>query len=114
MCAKGVVDVGLQGRELLVGNGLGVLVAGNVDVDNTTGVDVRREEDGREFDLSKRSRLACRRRGNEICRCSLRIMIPSGMDSSTEAVGEWMLGTHKAFVFSEEHGDSSVDLADSQ
>lgn len=51
LCAKGVVDVGLQGRELLVGNGLGVLVTGDVDVDNAAGVDVRREEDGGEFDL---------------------------------------------------------------
>jgi hypothetical protein len=41
----------LQGRELLVGNGLGVLVTSDVDVDNATGVDVRWEEDGGEFDL---------------------------------------------------------------
>jgi hypothetical protein len=41
----------LQGRELLIGNGLGVLVTGDVDVDNAAGVDVRREEDGGEFDL---------------------------------------------------------------
>jgi hypothetical protein len=41
----------LQGRELLVGNGLSVLVTGDVDVDNTAGMDVWREEDGREFDL---------------------------------------------------------------
>lgn len=31
-----------------------MLVAGNVDVDNATGVDVRREEDGGEFNLNKR------------------------------------------------------------
>jgi hypothetical protein len=31
-----------------------------------------------------------------------------------DANGKKMLHTHKAFVFSEEHGDSSVDLADSQ
>jgi hypothetical protein len=43
----------LQGRELLVRNGLGVLVAGDVDVDDAAGVDVRREEDGREFDLGE-------------------------------------------------------------
>jgi hypothetical protein len=43
----------LQGRELLIGNGLGVLVTGDVDVDNAAGVDVRREEDGGEFDLQE-------------------------------------------------------------
>lgn len=43
--AEGVVDVGLQGRELLIGNGFGVLVAGDVDVDDAAGVDVGRKED---------------------------------------------------------------------
>lgn len=31
-----------------------------------------------------------------------------------DANGKKMLHTYKAFVFCEEHGDSSVDLADSQ
>ena len=39
---------------------------------------------------------------------------PSGIDRRLEADGKRMLHTHKAFVFGEEHGDSSVDLADSQ
>jgi hypothetical protein len=43
----------LQGRELLVGNGLGVLITRDVDVDDAAGVNVRREEDGREFDLGE-------------------------------------------------------------
>jgi len=41
----------LQGGELLVGDGLGVLVTGDVDVYDAPRVDVGREEDGREFDL---------------------------------------------------------------
>lgn len=40
--------------------------------------------------------------------------IRSGMGRRMEAVGKRMLNTHKAFVFSEQYGDSSVDLADSQ
>lgn len=53
MGAKGVADVGLQGRELLIGDGFGVLVAGDVDVDDAAGVDVGREKDGRKFDLAR-------------------------------------------------------------
>lgn len=49
--AKCVEDLGLEGVELLVGNELGVLVSGYVDVDNAAGVDVWWEEDGRELDL---------------------------------------------------------------
>ena len=41
----------MQGGELLVGDELGMLVAGDVDVDDTAGVDVGREEDGWELDL---------------------------------------------------------------
>ncbi|RYD63751.1 MAG: SDR family NAD(P)-dependent oxidoreductase [Verrucomicrobiaceae bacterium] len=41
--AEAVVDVGLEGRELLVGDCLGVEVARNVDVDDAAGVDVGRE-----------------------------------------------------------------------
>jgi hypothetical protein len=51
--AKGVVNVGLQGRELLVGNCLGVLVAGDVDVDDASGVDIGWQEDRGEFDLKE-------------------------------------------------------------
>jgi hypothetical protein len=41
--AEAVVDVGLEGRELLVGDCLGVEVARNVDVDDAAGVDIGRE-----------------------------------------------------------------------
>jgi hypothetical protein len=43
--AKGVVDVGLQSRELLVGNGLGMLVTSNVDIDDAARVNVWWKED---------------------------------------------------------------------
>jgi hypothetical protein len=43
----------LQGRELLVGNCLGVLVAGDVDVDDASGVDIGWQEDRGEFDLKE-------------------------------------------------------------
>jgi hypothetical protein len=43
----------LQGRELLIGNGLGVLVAGDVDVDDASGVDIGWKENRGEFDLNK-------------------------------------------------------------
>ena len=39
---------------MLVGFELGVLIAGDVDVDDAAGVDVGREEDGRELDLCLR------------------------------------------------------------
>lgn len=61
--AEGGVDVGLQGGELLVGDGLGVLVAADVDVDDAAGVDVGREEDGGELDLAL---------GWLACRCGMR------------------------------------------
>lgn len=49
--AKRVEDLGLEGVEFLVGDELGMLVSGYIDVDDTAGVDVWREEDGRELDL---------------------------------------------------------------
>lgn len=51
-CTEAVVDVGLEGSELLVGDRLGVEVARNVDVDDAAGVDVRREQDRWELDLA--------------------------------------------------------------
>lgn len=46
-----------------------------------------------------------------ICRSCLYIRMPSGMDGDGWGA---MSRTYKTFVFGEEHGDSSVDLADSQ
>ena len=40
--------------------------------------------------------------------------IRSGIDRWMGADRKRMLHTYKTFVFGEEHGDSSVDLADSQ
>jgi hypothetical protein len=52
--AEGVENVGLEGEEFLVGDGLGLLIARDVDVDDTSGLDVGREEDRWEFYLQRR------------------------------------------------------------
>ena len=50
MSAEGGEDGGLQRGEGFGGFGLGVVVAGDVDVDDAAAVDVFGEEDGGEFD----------------------------------------------------------------
>ena len=49
--AEGRVDFVLQRGEFLVGDGFGLVIAGDVDVDDAAAVDVRGQEDGGEFDL---------------------------------------------------------------
>ena len=49
--AVGFEDGGLEGGELLVGDGFGMGVAGDGDVDYGAGAYGRWEEDGGEFDL---------------------------------------------------------------
>lgn len=49
--AKGSKNLVLQDCELLIGLGLGSVIAGDGDIYYRTGDDVGREEDRREFDL---------------------------------------------------------------
>jgi hypothetical protein len=104
----------LQGRELLVCNGLGVLVTRDVDVYDAARVDVGREEDGREFDLEVDHGQHVRLQRYGLRRSCLYTMILSGRYGRMGVGAKRMLFTHKAFVFGKEHSDSSVDFADSQ
>ena len=75
----------MQGRELLVGNGLGVLVTGNVDVDNAAGVDVRREQDGGKFDLKGYCGQHSSVEGTGYIVLACNAMIRSGIDGGMDA-----------------------------
>ena len=61
--SEGLEDGVLELGESLFGDELGLLVAGDVDVDDAAGVDVGREEDGRELDLGGKRSMACLKGG---------------------------------------------------
>lgn len=92
-----------------------MLVTGDVDVDDAARVYVGWEENGGELDLQEghgQRLLLCRGDScgssfDHILRDTLRVIVIEG------GLGE-VLSTHQTLVLGEEHGDSSVDLADSQ
>ena len=77
----------LEGVEFLFCDVLSLVVAGDIDVDDAAGVDVWWQENGREFNL--------RDRVNRVNGEMRSVALP-----------------YQAFVFCQEHSDSSVDLAD--
>ena len=76
--------------ECFGGVGFGLVVSANVDVDYAARRYVWWEQYGRELDL----------RGGQLC-----------VNAATRRPGA---GTYKAFIFSQENGDTGVDLADCQ
>lgn len=109
--AEAVVDVGLKGRELLVGDCLGVEVARNVDVDDAAGVDVGRQQDRRKLNLTEVSKAS----RELILFCGVVVMRSGSEREAQDWVdGKTMVETHKALVFGQKHGNAGVDLTDSQ
>jgi hypothetical protein len=89
--AEGLEDLVLKRGEFLVGDQFGVLVSRNVDVDDAAGVNIGREEDGRELDLKGDIGLANSRLPRNV------INYP-----------------YQALVLCEEHGDAGIDFSDSK
>lgn len=112
--AKGLEDAVLEGTELVFRSSLLADVAANRDVNDTTGGDVGRQQNGREFDLYvlklQRSDMELEKEYQNRGKRAQQRRTKQSRSKQNRPACE----TYQALVWGQQHCDASVNLADRQ